>query len=161
MAGTYTEKRFSNYREIVNFAAATFPENKAFTIKLEEGKYRTVYYKELKDLYYRLCTHMIEKGLMGKRIAVVGHNCFEWAISYLCAATVGVVVPIDKELPFEDILNIVNSSDSEVLFYSGKYENDIIANASKFKNVKYFIGFDRDFENKNFLFFHPKHKKRV
>ena len=125
MAGTYTEKRFSNYREIVNFAAATFPENKAFTIKLGEGKYRTIYYKELKDLYYRLCTHMIEKGLMGKRIAVVGHNCFEWAISYLCAATVGVVVPIDKELQAQDVNDFLNAAECDAVFTEAKRNKEL------------------------------------
>ena len=50
---------------------------------------------------------MISQGLKGKYIAVVGHNCFQWALSYLAAASVGIVVPLDKELSVEDIDNFL------------------------------------------------------
>ncbi|MFU2363540.1 MAG: AMP-binding protein [Clostridiales bacterium] len=52
--------------------------------------------------------------------------------------------PIDKELPVYDIINVLNDSDSEVLFYAKKYEKDIEEIASKTPNVKYFIGFETE-----------------
>lgn len=125
MANTYTEKKFSNYREIINYSAEKFADNMAFKIKLEEGKYRTVNYRELKNIYYRLCTHMIEKGLMGKRIAVTGQNCFEWAISYLCAATIGVVVPIDKELQAQDVNDFINAAECDAVFTHAKRNKEL------------------------------------
>ena len=41
-------------------------------------------------------------------------------------------------------LNVLNDSDSEVLFYAKKYEKDIEEIASKTPNVKYFIGFETE-----------------
>lgn len=104
MAQTYyNEKQYYNFREIINESAARFAKKTAFEVKIEDGKYRNITYAELKNLYYGLCTKFIKMGMLGKRIAVIGANSFEWALSYLCASTVGVAVPIDKELQAEDV----------------------------------------------------------
>lgn len=105
------EKRYYNFREIINDSAARFPKTTAFEIKIKEGEYNNITYADLKELYYGLCTKFIKLGYLGKRIAVIGANSFEWALSYLCAATVGVVVPIDKELQGEDVSDFFDSAD--------------------------------------------------
>ncbi len=105
------EKRYYNFREIINDSATRFPKTTAFEVKTKEGELRNITYSELKELYYGLCTKFIKLGYLGKRIAVIGANSFEWALSYLCAATVGVVVPIDKELQAEDVSDFFDSAD--------------------------------------------------
>ena len=50
-------------------------------------------YNELRDTFYGLCRRFIELGYKGKRIAVIGKNCYEWVVCYLAAASVGIVVP--------------------------------------------------------------------
>ena len=105
------EKRFYNFREIINYSASHFAKNTAFQVKTKTGELKNITYAELKNLYYGLCTKFIKLGYLGKRIAVSGANCFEWALSYLCAATVGVVVPIDKELQAEDVRDFLDSAD--------------------------------------------------
>ncbi len=107
----YDEKRFYNFREIINYSAERFAKKTAFQIKISEGKYENITFSELKKLYYGLCTKFIKMGFKGKRIAVIGANSFEWALSYLCAATVGVVVPIDKELQAEDVNDFLNAAE--------------------------------------------------
>lgn len=105
------EKRFYNFREIVNYSAERYAKNTAFQVKTKTGGIKNITYAELKNLYYGLCTKFIKMGYLGKRIAVSGANCFEWALSYLCASTVGVVVPIDKELQPEDVRDFLDSAD--------------------------------------------------
>ncbi len=107
----YNEKRYFNFREIINDSAMRFAKNTAFRIKTKEGIYRNITYSELKDLYYGLCTKLIKMGMLGKRIAVIGSNSFEWSLSYLCASTVGVVVPIDKELLADDVNSFLESAE--------------------------------------------------
>lgn len=136
---TYNEKRFYNFREIVNFAAENYKDKTAFKIKLEQDKYRTVSFTQLRQLYYKLCSHMLEKGLRGKRIAVTGRNCFEWAISYLCAATVGVVVPIDKELQAEDVNDFINAAECDAVFTHSKRNEEIKKTA---KREMYHVDFE-------------------
>lgn len=105
------EKRFYNFREIINYSAERYAKNTAFQVKTKTGEIKNITYAELKNLYYGLCTKFIKMGYLGKRIAVSGANCFEWALSYLCASTVGVVVPIDKELQPEDVRDFLDSAD--------------------------------------------------
>lgn len=105
------EKRFYNFREIINYSAERFSKKTAFQIKTKNGDYKNISFAELRNLYYGLCTKFIKMGYLGKRIAVIGANSFEWALSYLCASTVGVVVPIDKELQPEDVSNFFDSAE--------------------------------------------------
>lgn len=105
------EKRFYNFREIINYSAVRYAKNTAFQVKTKTGDYKNITFAELKNLYYGLCTKFIKMGYLGKRIAVIGANSFEWALSYLCASTVGVVVPIDKELQAEDVSDFFDSAD--------------------------------------------------
>ncbi len=116
----YNEKRYYNFREIINDSAANFADRTAFTLKTKDGDYRKINYRELKSLYYGLCTKLIKAGFLGKRIAVIGANCFEWCLSYLCASTVGVVVPIDKELQADDVSDFFDSAECAAVFTDNK-----------------------------------------
>lgn len=116
VANQYTnETRYFNFREIINSSAERFPENRAFQIKVSDGIYKYISYAELRILYYGLCSKFIELGFQGKRIALNGLNSIEWCLCYLCAATVGVVVPLDKELQGEDINNFINDAECVAL----------------------------------------------
>lgn len=115
MATLYTEKRFTDFRQIICASAEQFARKEAFLTKIEEGKYRSINFIDLKNYYYAFCTYMINHGMLGKRIAVIGANCFEWVLSYLSASTVGVVVPIDKELQAEDVNAFIESADCEMI----------------------------------------------
>lgn len=108
----YKEKRFANYREIVNYAADTYKDKAAFQIRDKaQGGYRFISYEEVRDYYYALCAAFIEKGYKGKRIAIMGKNSCEWSLCYLAASTVGCVVPIDKEVSAEDASEFMESAE--------------------------------------------------
>jgi len=98
MKKLYNERRFHTFREIIDSSAALFSKSDAFIIKKGKNNYRKISYTELRDTFYGLCRRFIELGYKGKKIAVMGKNCYEWVVCYLAAASVGVVVPIDKEL---------------------------------------------------------------
>lgn len=106
----YREKRFYNFRELVDYVAATYTTRPAFRIK-KDGEVATVTFSEFRERYYALCTHFLASGMGGKRIAVMGKNCFEWVLAYLAAATVGVVVPLDKELHGDDVRDFVAAAE--------------------------------------------------
>ena len=83
-------------------------------------------------------------GLKGKRIAVISENRYEWEVAYLaiCCGT-GIVVPLDKALPANEIEGLVVRSEVEAIFYSEKY-NDVMATLQKqgHTKLKYFISMD-------------------
>ena len=111
----YNPQRVYNYRELINRSAREHGRKTAFLIKTEEEKYRKINYRELRESYYRLCLYLLGRGLFGRRISIIGKNSYHWILSYLAAATVGVAVPLDKELMSEDIDNFISSADSALL----------------------------------------------
>ena len=117
---TYKEKRFSDFREIIRYAAERFGSGTAF-LKKESGKSIRITYRELKNRFYALCSVFLKQGFAGKRIGIVGRNCPEWVLSYLCAATVGVAVPLDKELSPEDIRSFANDAECVAICAESRY----------------------------------------
>ena len=107
----HKEHKYSNFREIICSSAEKFANRTIFEVKEEDGSKTNITYAQLKELYYGLCIKFIKMGYLGKRIAVTGKNCYEWGLAYLCAATVGVVVPIDKELQAEDVKDFLDAAD--------------------------------------------------
>ncbi len=120
MKQMYKVERLDSFRELVNLSARKYSSRTAFLLREKDGKYRRIKYKELRQRYYNLCSYFISQGLKDKYIAVIGNNSYEWALSYLAAASVGVVVPIDKELSVEDIENFLQHANVSAICADGK-----------------------------------------
>ncbi|MCL5030453.1 MAG: AMP-binding protein [Bacteroidetes bacterium] len=76
-------------------------------------------------------------------IAVIGENRVQWAITYLTAMTFNfVIVPIDKNLNTNEILNIIHESDSEVIVFSESFESTFKERMGSLKKMKYYISMD-------------------
>lgn len=108
----YKVRPIENIRDIVFDSARIFGRKAAFVIKRSKDSYETITYTRLKSDYLSLATAFIALGLKNKPIAVIGANSYEWAVTYLAACTVGTVVPIDKELSAEDMINFINISET-------------------------------------------------
>ncbi len=68
-------------------------------------------------------TAFLKMGLKGKRVAVIGENRYEWGLSYLAITCgTGIVVPLDKALPENEIKNLIERSEVEAICYSSKYD---------------------------------------
>ncbi len=143
----YTEYR--DLKEMLRISGERYGDKPAYVFKTEEpGKFRTISHKEFRDEIDALGTALISKGLKDKRIAVISENRYEWGVAYLAVVTgIGVVVPLDKALPNNEIENLIIRSEVEALFYSNKYDevmNKIKAQGNT--NVKYFISMDLEKE---------------
>ncbi|MBO5870309.1 MAG: AMP-binding protein [Clostridia bacterium] len=104
-------KPVTDFRQLVNQSAQLYAKLPAFVLRD-----RTITYSELEQEYKSLCTAFLNKGYQDKRIAVVGANSYGWILTYLAAATVGVVVPIDKELSNEDIIEFIKAGECTAVF---------------------------------------------
>ena len=144
----------TNFKEMLDRSATIFKTRTAFKLKDEEEKIYNKTYEELKQDVASLGTSLIEKGLQNKRIAVIGKNSYKWAISYLAASIVGIVVPIDKELHSDDVINFMNVSNSECVLGDNKNLKPIIENIEKLENKEtIFIDFDTKIQEDNILAF--------
>lgn len=79
-------------------------------------------YKEIAEKILNL--HKLFKGSgikEGDKIALVGRNSANWCITYLASVTYGaVIVPILPDFKPDDLTNIINHSDSRLLFVDEK-----------------------------------------
>jgi long-chain acyl-CoA synthetase len=84
-------------------------------------------YKEIAQKIFKL--HIMLKGSgikEGDKIALVGRNSANWCITYLAAVTYGaVIVPILPDFKSDDLINIINHSDSRMLFVDDKIYDQI------------------------------------
>lgn len=85
-------------------------------------------------------------------IAVISENRAQWAISFLTAMCYDmVVVPIDKNLKTNEILNIIHESDAEAIVFSDSYAQMLADAKCTLKKLKYYISMDSASEENGFL----------
>ena len=138
----YEYLEISDLKDMLNKTGKIYGDRPAYIFKTEEkGKFRTIKHKEFRENINALGTTLIQMGLKDKRIAVISENRYEWELSYLAvAAGVGVIVPLDKALPDNELESLILRSQVEAIIYSSKY--DAIMNTLREKkntNLKYFI----------------------
>ena len=115
--------QITDIKDMLNKTKKLYENNPAYKVKIGEGEYFTITHGEARDMVDYLGTALIDLGLKGKRIAVIGENRYEWCLAYLAVACgVGVVVPLDKALPRNELESLIERSDVEAIFYSDKYE---------------------------------------
>ena len=139
--------RFEDIKDMLKKSGEKFGDRPAYIFKTEEeGKFRQITHKQLRDEVDALGTSLINMGLKDKRIAVISENRYEWGIAYLAAvAGTGIVVPLDKALPDNEIESLIMRSEVEAIFYSAKY-NEVMNRLNKQHStkIKYFISMDLD-----------------
>ena len=145
----YKAEKYRDLKEMLQKSGEKYAERPAYVFKTEEeGKFREITHKEFRDDINSLGTILINKGLKGKRIAVISENRYEWGIVYLAVVTgVGVIVPLDKALPDNEIESLIIRSEVEAIFYSNKYD-DVMNKIKKQgnTNVQYFVSMDSEDE---------------
>lgn len=138
-AELYDVQKFSTIREMLDLADSQAGGKNAF-MYFEGKSEKSVTYHEFVSTTEYLGTALTDMGFSAAHIANIGENSYKWVVVYLTVLkSAGVYVPIDKELPFDDIVHVVNDSDSEIIFCSKKFEKIFKDNRGKFPNVKYFI----------------------
>ena len=118
-----------------------------------KNAYKEYSYSEVKNIVDSLGSKLIDMGLKDKRIAVIGENRFEWEMAYLAITCgTGVVVPLDKSLPANELCSVIKRSEVEAIFFSKKYSEDLWKIKYLDNNLKYLICMDRVEENGVFNF---------
>lgn len=145
----YQFTEFTDLKDMLKKSGEKYGNRPAYIFKTNEpGKFREITHKEFRDEINSLGTKLIDLGLKDKRIAVISENRYEWAVDYLAIATgTGIVVPLDKSLPDNEIESLIVRSEVEAIFYSNKY--DSIMNKIKEEGntqLKYFISMDLEKE---------------
>lgn len=143
--------KVGSIREMMDMALRETPDKISHCWR--EGKtIKSATYREFYDTVNALGTGLRSLGLTSEHVATTGENSYPWICSYLAMLqSSGVFVPVDKELPIDDMITLVNESDSKAIFYASKFESIFHEREKDFANIRYFIGFDREEDEGNFL----------
>ena len=143
----YKVEKITDLKDMINKSVEKFSDRPAYVFKTEKkGEFKEITYKQLKNDIDSLGTALINLGLEGKRVAVIGENRYEWGVTYLAVVNgTGIIVPLDKALPANEIESLIIRSGVEAIVYSNKY-NEIMNDLKEKKNtdLKYFISMDLD-----------------
>ena len=147
----YHINKVESIRDLMEQAVNEAGDKPAFKYK-ENNEIKEQTYKEFQYDTNCLGTALSSIKMEDTHIAVIGENSYEWLTVYISVLkSNNVIVPVDKEAPVEEIINILENSDSEVLFYSGRYNKYIDEIKSKLPQIKYFIGFANTESKDNIL----------
>lgn len=132
-------------KHMIETSADLYGDHVAFYYKESRGEaYKTITYSKMLQLVNSLGTALIDRGMKGKRIAVIGDNSYQWAVSYLGAVCgTGIVVPLDKELNPLELKQLVIQSEVSCVLFSDRYR-DVFADmkASGDTVLKLLVNFD-------------------
>ena len=136
----------TDLKNMLNKTRELYGDKPGYKIKIGKGQYKTYTHNEIRDMINYLGTALISLGLKGKRIGVIGENRYEWELAYLSVVCgVGIVVPMDKSLPANELEEVIERSEVEAIFYSKKYEEIIKKIKYSEKNkLKHLISMDID-----------------
>lgn len=140
----YEVTKVENLRDVIKKRVNEFPDNPVFLHKEKKGgeyvPISTVKYDHDIDC---LGTAFMSKLKKGARIAILGETRYEWYVSYLATTNgTGCVVPLDKELPYSEVENMLERAEVDLIVFS-KSKNDVINEIyGKVPSVKYYVSMD-------------------
>ena len=115
---------YKDIRELLAGCAKEFGEADAYIIKTKRetktspAEYRHVSFVELKKEVDWLGAAFLARGLKGKRLAIIGKNRYEWMLGYYAQTCgLGIVVPLDKGLPLEELEMSLSRAKADVLLF--------------------------------------------
>lgn len=126
-----TSRPITDIKHMLTTSVELYGDNVAFMQRFEKNEpFKSITYNEAFDTVNSLGTALVNRGLKGKRIAVIGENCYQWATSYLAVICgTGVVVPLDKELGACELKQLCIEAEVSAVMFTEKY-------AETFKEMK-------------------------
>ena len=141
----YVGRLYDSIRSMLDDAVLQVPDRDAYQFrKGHSDEIIHVTFREFNEITENLGAALTRLGFGSSHIACMGENSFKWICVYLTVLkSAGVFVPIDKELPSQDKLHVLSDSESEVLFFSGKYLDWVRENFEVLqKTIKLFVCLD-------------------
>lgn len=129
-----------DFRDLINYGADAYRGDDAFIVKHKLNKkdisYEHIKFENFRDHVNYLGTAMLKKGYLGKRIAIIGKNRYEWMLGYFAALCgIGICVPLDKGLPYDELESSLARSYADVLIFD-KAHLDVVEELKEKKNTK-------------------------
>ncbi len=137
----YDRAPFATLREMLRDRARRFAQTPAFRYHLKPGGEEIVRtYSEFITAIDQFGTGLLRLGLAGCHLVVIGDNSYEWAIAHSAIINgVGVSVPIDKQLPENEVASLCQRGEADAFIYGPKHHSIALAVAARNQRIRYFI----------------------
>ena len=137
----YNPTEYKTIKEVFERSIEIYA-NKEFILEKfnPKGEFEQITYKQFGEDVIALGTALTKRyNLKDERIVIISETTYEWYVSYMAALCgVGIAVPTDKELPANELENVINRSRASIVIYSDRVEDSIKKVADKVPTVKYF-----------------------
>ena len=145
----YEGTNYQTVKEIFLYSKEKFA-NEVFMLQKFNSKepFTEITYKQFTDDVISLGTALTNiYNLKNERIVIIGENTYNWYVSYMAMLCgVGIAVPVDKELPANEIENVIKRSKATAIIYSTKKKEVIKKLQDNLPSIKYFIQMNSDEE---------------
>ena len=122
-----TNRPVINIKQMLQSSAELYGDGIAFYTKFEKGPYKTITHREVFDDVNAMGTALIANGMKDRRVAVIGETTDMWGIGYLgTVCGTGIVVPLDKELPYDELRNLINEAECSAVIFDEKREDTFV-----------------------------------
>lgn len=141
----------SSIRDMIFRSAKSFTDKLALE-DLADTPIKKVSYRQLLEYVLKFGYSLQKLGLTERApLAVISENRVQWGIAYLTGMTFNfIVVPIDKNLPEQDIINIIHESEAEAIVFSNAYNDLMLDKKALLKRLKIFVNMDLDSDKDGF-----------
>lgn len=111
---------------------------------LSSSPISSVTFKQLYDYVIRFGKSLFEIGIKERdHIAVISENRVQWSLTYFTSMCFNmVIIPIDKNLNHNEILNIIHESEAKAIVFSDGFEPLMKEKRDSLLNLKYYINMD-------------------
>lgn len=149
----YETTHFSDFRDMTENVAEKHPDEIAFMYRENphDEQIVEVTFAQARDRIRDLGTGFIALDARDHQVALVGEASYNWFTSYTALMAIGAVtVPVDIELPAEDMLNIFNTAECSIICYSTSAEHKIQSIKDRIPTLKTLVCMGKT-EDKNVL----------
>ena len=139
----YTPTTYETMQEVFYQATKKYADKEFVLEKFDpKGKFSEIKYSQFKEDVIAFGTALMRKLNLNEnpRIVILSETTYDWYVSYmtlLCGN--GIAIPTDKELPDNELENVIKRSRADVVIYSERKEDSVKKVLPNIPNVKYFI----------------------
>ena len=113
---------YTRFRDMLDDLAEKYDDQPAISWFSRKQEETVVSYRQLCEDVKYLSEALIERDMMGKHIAIVGENCYEWLLVYFAACYCGsTAVCVDVEQSDESIKYMLATADADAIFLTPAY----------------------------------------
>lgn len=149
----YSGREVFDLKQLIVESCELYPDNNAYLVHdKEKDQFVPIKYHEVKADLDAFGTRLVDLGLKNKKIAVIGETSYYWLLTYYATVTgVGVIVPLDRNLPEGELKGLIERSGAEAIVYSEKCEKTIKFLFDDPKDIRYFISMNQQDHEGNVL----------